>query len=625
MIRIISEGDCLRLVVPLGHDIRTSIHRTFFEAVLGCRLVSDGYELRDLERPSQALSDIAEYLTHSAVQYQLDEVSARILARARRSADLLAEALAVGTQIHSQTIDAPQLAGFIRELLPHQWRPVNHLLAIPNAANFSVMGSGKTTVVLAAFTELRRRNDVDCLIVVGPASCFMPWEEEFVACLGRPPASLRLVGPVDSRPQLYEQAPTAELLLTTYHTAARDQQRLSAMLRTRKAMLVLDESHSIKGSGVLAEAVIRIAPDAERRVVLTGTPAPNSYDDLWTQFNFLWPEQRFLGSRVAFHAALSSPGGEHQAKQRLRPLFTRVRKSDLGLPAPRFRPIEVKLLPVQQRIYHALSVATLQELNLQPTDRAQLRLWRRAKMVRLLQAAVNPSLIADASIEFSLPPESSLEVPLLAVIREYARYEVPPKILAAVELTRRLVESGEQVIIWTHFVRNIEILLPFLAPFDALSLYGDVPRAEADDEAYNRELHIRRFKDLRDSCKVLVANPGAAAESISLHHVCHNAVYLDRTFNAGQFMQSRDRIHRVGLAGDELVTYHLLISKATIDQTVNTRLEAKEQRMLNLLDDPDIPVQDLPVSTDELSGSEDEEDLDFAAVIEHLRHVTQSL
>ncbi len=96
-------------------------------------------------------------------------------------------------------------------------------------------------------------------------------------------------------------------------------------------------------------------------------------------------------------------------------------------------------------------------------------------------------------------------------------------------------------------------------------------------------------------------------------------MYIDRTFNAGQFMQSRDRIHRVGLRHDEQVTYHLLIAHDTIDQTVHARLQAKEQRMLNLLDDPNIPVVDMPVSTDQLSGAEDEEDLDFEAVIRHLR------
>ena len=39
--------------------------------------------------------------------------------------------------------------------------------------------------------------------------------------------------------------------------------------------------------------------------------------------------------------------------------------------------------------------------------------------------------------------------------------------------------------------------------------------------------------------------PGAPFESISLHKACHHSIYLERTFNAGHFIQSKDRIHRV--------------------------------------------------------------------------------
>ena len=38
----------------------------------------------------------------------------------------------------------------------------------------------------------------------------------------------------------------------------------------------------------------------------------------------------------------------------------------------------------------------------------------------------------------------------------------------------------------------------------------------------------------------------SASEGISLHKVCKRALYLDRTYNAAQYLQSRDRIHRIG-------------------------------------------------------------------------------
>lgn len=153
----------------------------------------------------------------------------------------------------------------------------------------------------------------------------------------------------------------------------------------------------------------------------------------------------------------------------------------------------------------------------------------------------------------------------------------------------------------------------------ALPLYGAVPREGPDDEEFTRERHVRAFKTDRQ-CRVLVANPGAAAESLSLHKVCHNAIYVDGTFNAGQYIQSRERIHRVGLLPDEHVTYHLLISEGTIDETVDQRLDAKEARMLELLDDPDLPSGALDLATDHVSGGDEaEEEIDFDAVVRDLQ------
>jgi len=276
--------------------------------------------------------------------------------------------------------------------------------------------------------------------------------------------------------------------------------------------------------------------------------------------------------------------------------------------------------PQQRRIYDILAARTLNDLALLPGERTVVRQWRRARMIRLLQTASNPALLAQESIEFSLPPEDALDRPVLDVLRNYLKYEIPRKILAADQLVRKLLDTaGEKVVIWSHFVRNIELLLDLLKDFGALPLYGAVPREGPDDDEYTRERHITAFRRDPD-CRVLIANPGAAAESISLHRVCHHAIYLDRTFNAGQFIQSRDRIHRVGLRPDEEVTYHLLMSEGTIDETVDRRLQTKEQRMADVLNDPGIPSVALQVSTDHLSGPDDEEEaLDFAAVIEDLR------
>src|SRR5262249_23560221 len=153
------------------------------------------------------------------------------------------------------------------------------------------------------------------------------------------------------------------------------------------------------------ETVLDIARFATRRAILTGTPVPNKYEDLWTQMTFLWPGKQILGSREQYASQCENEEWTSIQKA-IKPFFVRIRKDDLGLPPQRFERIEVPMNPYQANIYKALSIRILAELPLMPEDRRKLREWRKAKMVRLLQAASNPTLLAKRSEEFDIPPLS---------------------------------------------------------------------------------------------------------------------------------------------------------------------------------------------------------------------------
>ena len=88
------------------------------------------------------------------------------------------------------------------------------------------------------------------------------------------------------------------------------------------------------------------------------------------------------------------------------------------------------------------------------------------------------------------------------------------------------------------------------------------------------------------SCRVMIANPAACGEGISLHKACHHAIYLDRTFNAAHYLQSIDRIHRLGLGEDIVTRIEILEAFRTIDSRVASRLKAKIDSMSMILNDP---------------------------------------
>jgi SNF2 family DNA or RNA helicase len=233
-------------------------------------------------------------------------------------------------------------------------------------------------------------------------------------------------------------------------------------------------------------------------------------------------------------------------------------------------------------------------------------------MVRLLQAASNPTLLYQYSQEFEIPPLSSDGTSLIELIEKYPKFETPAKFQAAVELTEKLLSEGKKVLLWTTFIHNIQMLSESLKSIKFFTIHGAIPRDDNENEIFNREKEIREFKSSKDPC-LLIANPAACAESISLHKYCHDAIYLDRTFNCGQFIQSMDRLHRIGLDQDEIVNYHILIAKNTIDETIDRRLDEKHETMIHVLED-EIPIGDLEIVGPELEN-ENEEAADFAATV----------
>lgn len=517
----------------------------------------------------------------------------------------------------SQEMDAKVPASFERDLKPYQLAGLSHLIKVGNGANFSVPGSGKTSVVYAYYEVLKDQGMADKLFVVGPFSSFLPWEDEAIKCLGRKLRSARLVGP--KRYQRYLGSNRYELFLTHYQTAANDKAEIISLCLKHKILLVIDESHYIKrfSGGKWAPSLLAIAPYAAKRVILSGTPMPNGYLDLWSQMTFLWPGKQLLGERNAYKSRLEDPIRVESVRTDVRPFFYRVRKTDLKLPPPKFRRCQFTLAPIQAEIYKALATRLLSELILQPSDRQKLRHWRKARMVRLMQAASNPTLLGKFSEEFDVPPLSSDGTTLTELIDKYSKYEVPSKFQAATQLAMDLLNKGKKVIIWTSFVHNIKMLKRTLKDTELYTIYGAVPRDEADDASFNREKEITAFRR-EGSPSVLLANPAACAESISLHKVCHDAIYLDRTFNCGQYLQSLDRIHRIGLERNEIVNYHILLATGTIDQTIDDRLEEKSERMKSVLED-DIPIGDLDVEAQEMEESDSEVERDFEATVHDLK------
>lgn len=503
---------------------------------------------------------------------------------------------------------------FKRKLKKFQIPPVKHFVDVTHSANFSVPGSGKTTMVLAGYSILKDRKEVSKIVVICPRSAFEPWTEEYFGCFDQEAVSIRLSGTPQERMRLLADAQSAELFLCTYQMLSNEKEAIGKILKKYPCLLILDESHHIKKGvgGVWYDAVNEIAPLAKRRVILTGTPAPNELEDIIPQFEILWPTLNPAKKALDLYGSNNELDNFREA---LNPYYTRVRKDQLGLPARQNIKIEVPLGEVQQQIYDVLCRRILSKSLLKLEERSLIRDLRKALMVRLLQAASNPTLLAEYSDEFKVPPLSPSGVDLEELIRNYSSYETPKKLVAAVNLAKKLSDEGRKSIIWTSFIHNAETIQKLVSKTGITSVVvtGNTTKDDSQEECRDSLLH--QFKN-DPATKILVATTPSIAESVSLHKECHEAIYVDRTFNCGLFMQSMDRIHRVGLPLHTDTRYYFLVGTGTLDEIIEMRLKQKMEVMHRILND-DIGILDLDVPDDLSEGDWDDEDV--AAVLDHLR------
>lgn len=517
-----------------------------------------------------------------------------------REFDLLAQSSyssepLLGSELHSLELK--------RNLTDAQWTNVFSLLRASNGANFSVPGAGKTATQLVLFQLLRSRGHLRRMLVVCPKSSFEAWRDEPSSVFEHPPAVEIFDGVLAD--------PSTDILVVNFEKV--ESERRQAILKSwlnyeGGSALVVDEAHRIKGGagGVRWKAIMGISAYAERVDLLSGTPMPQSYEDLKNLFSVSWktiPRHHLQESRLA----KLTPGG----------LFVRTTKAGLNLPKIEVVSQPVGMGKIQREIYSALGKSYLGTMTLEARDQVTLAKKGRAIMT-LLGAATNPALIGSASREelindLTWPPKELAGSGLMDALTSYLQYEVPPKYEWVIRFLDSQRNKGRKTLVWSSFVGNLELMKSYLAPFNPAVIHGSVSK---DD----REFELTRFRHDPD-CHVLLTNPQTLGEGISLHLTSHEAVFLDRTYNAAQYLQALDRIHRLGLPEDVKTTVYLLSSEDSVDQRVADRLEAKIRTLSQMLDDPGLVAVSLP-QTDELESADQIvgfDDADLEDLLGHLR------
>lgn len=475
-----------------------------------------------------------------------------------------------------------------RSLKPEQERASFFMTIMKRAANFSVPGAGKTAMMYGTFAYLSspRVNEVDKLLVVSPLNAFAAWRTEFQEVFG-PKRGLHYLNMRDKKYNnnagaIKHDWVQAEVISINYEAL---QSKLNVIndLLDSKTMLVFDEVHRVKGvGGQRAKAALNLSQAPHYRYVLTGTPIPNSFRDIYNFLHLMYPDE--YSSFFAWDLNTLNNIDSEDVNKKLSPFFWRTNRQDLHVPKPDPDIIKEAVPSKNQEL---LAQAIYENEN-----------GTLATFIRLLQASTNPELLSS-NINYKelglVDADSGVWDKRVATVEKensssgeaYKKFDLAkieaPKFEMGIDLIDKLVSQGKKVLVWGMFVGTMQKITDTLNDMSIKTtlIYGATPKKD-------REKMINNFRT--GDAQVLVSNPNTLGESISLHQTVHDAVYFEYNFNLTFMLQSRDRINRLGLPADQYTRYYYLMTKGDvahmgfIDSTVYKKLKDKERVMLDAID-----------------------------------------
>ena len=469
-----------------------------------------------------------------------------------------------------------------------------HHYCMKSSMDFSVPGTGKTYISYGLFAYLfsnyEKKQDVDHLVVFGPLNCFKAWKEESKNIFGnKHHFSIFDVTEHHSDFESVLQKDKFDIYLFNYEFITEKRiDAISKSLLDEKTLLIFDEIHKLKSViGTRANNIIQMIERAKIKPIfklaLTGTPLPNSYVDLFNYLKILYFDDLngFLNvfSVNQLKQADSSPIIADNIQNNLHPLFTRTTKKDLNIPPANSD--DLSILCVQpsekeEKLYEFIHKSYQNPL---------------LKFIRLIQASSNPALLLDKidtnEIENLYDDEDEMEQAALfsddksVFVGEEKdlinNIGLASKTKRTLEFIHEKVYSGEKVIVWCLFIGTIDLINNELSNTGIKTV-----TISGRDDVKVRDEKIELFKNT--DVNVLITNPNTLAESVSLHRVCHNAIYLEYGFNLTYLLQSKDRIHRVGLEEGTETNYYFALSNSlnplgSIDRRIYDRLQMKADRM----------------------------------------------
>lgn len=441
----------------------------------------------------------------------------------------------------------PMPEGFKGTLRPYQYAGFNWLKFLNTyrlgGCLADDMGLGKTIQTLALLqSEKEAGASLPSLLIV-PTSLIYNWELEARKFTPRLRLHIHAGVQRDKNPESFKDA---DLIITSYGTVRRDIQILSSL---HFHYVILDESQAIKNpSSIIAKAVRKLI--ARHRLVLTGTPIENSTMDLWSQMSFINPG--LLGTQGQFKENFQLPienQGDQQKREKLhaliKPFVLRRKKSQVARDLPEridnlmYCPMTEEQEEAYEKVKNQYRDEIMRSIEEQGMNRSHLLIIQ--GLTKLRQLANHPRMIDENYMGHSGKLEEVFETLI------------------------KVVEEGHKVLVFSQFVKHLNIVREYLEQHRLRYSY-------LDGSTKNRMEVVQEFGNDADIPVFLIS---LKAGGVGLNLTMAEYVFiLDPWWNPAAEAQAIDRAHRIGQTNT--VFSYKFITRGTVEEKI---LKLQERKM----------------------------------------------
>ena len=470
------------------------------------------------------------------------------------------------------------------QLRYYQQQLVDFTMERKRVGLFVDMGLGKTLATLATVDELFKKGslspDKPILVIAPKMVALDTWSREAEKWGYDIDVLINIGLTKKKREALFEKARnvTKPTLLTTNpeqleHIKTAFSDRINPF-----QMIIVDELSLFKSAtSKRFEYLQELSERFEYFVGLTGTPAPNSLLDVWSQLVIINPNIKYELGRTFFQyrnhffapdvvnprtgvvfSWKLNPGAEEAIYQKIEPHVISMRGAGLvDIPDVTYINEYVYMDKKSKKVYDYFDKEIRKELS--GLDQGeQLNVQTGANEVTIANSAILKSKLLQLATGAMYDADSTVSERKYTVFHD-----------AKIEKLKELINvANSPVLVFYNFVSDLERIRKAIPGIAVL-----------DTKDKNANALIKKWNEGR--IPVLLANPTSTGHGLNLQDGGHIIVWFSQTWRNEVYRQANKRLHRSGQKHPVQIIH--IVTKDTADEEVVPRIDEKEEQQQGLL------------------------------------------